>query len=85
MSGAGPRAPTKSEGSVPDVIRSHDYVLPSPAESAKAALARKEAAEVDQAAKARDLETALREAASLFKAEMAVKAAELDALHAELR
>ncbi len=55
------------------------------AETAYAALAGKEAAEARQAGKAKDLETALREASSLFKAEMAVKAAELDALHAELR
>lgn len=55
------------------------------AESVQAALAQKAAAEARQAGKARDFETALREASSLFKAEMAVKAAELQALHAELR
>ena len=55
-----------------------------PAESAHAALARKEAAEAKQAGKARELEAVLREASSLFKAELAVKAAELDSLHAQL-
>lgn len=55
------------------------------AEAAHAAVAGKEAAEARQAAKAKELETALREASSLFKTEMAVKAAELDALYAELR
>ena len=34
--------------------------------------------------RARELETALQEASALFKAEMALKAAELDALHTEL-
>ena len=34
--------------------------------------------------RARELETALQEAAGLFKTEMALKAAELDALHTEL-
>lgn len=55
-----------------------------PAEAAHAALARKEAAEAKQAGKARELEAALWEASSLFKAEMAVKAAELDSLHTQL-
>ena len=54
------------------------------AESAQATLARTAAVEARQAGKAQELETALREASSLFKAEMAVKAAELHALHAEL-
>lgn len=42
------------------------------------------AAEAAAASQARELECALREAAALFKAELAVKAAEMDALHAEL-
>lgn len=41
-------------------------------------------AEAKQAERARDLEIALREAAAIFKAELAVKGAELDTLHAEL-
>ena len=53
-------------------------------ESAQVRLTRKAASEARQAGKAQELETALREASSLFKAEMAVKAAELHALHAEL-
>ena len=50
----------------------------------RAALEQKAAAEARQFGKAREFEVALREASSLFKAEMAVKAAELQALHAEL-
>lgn len=42
------------------------------------------AAEAAATAQAREVECALREAAALFKAELAVKAAEMDALHNEL-
>lgn len=51
---------------------------------AAAAVAAARAAEAAAAERARDLECALREAAAIFKAELAVKAAEMDALHAEL-
>ncbi|KAK9917746.1 hypothetical protein WJX75_007750 [Coccomyxa subellipsoidea] len=51
---------------------------------AAAAVAHARAAEAAHAARAGELECALREAAAMFKAELAVKAAEMDALHAEL-
>jgi hypothetical protein len=41
-------------------------------------------AEVKHAQRAKDLEIALREAAAIFKAELAVKGAELETLHSEL-
>ncbi|BDA48736.1 hypothetical protein COCOBI_12-4180 [Coccomyxa sp. Obi] len=51
---------------------------------AAAAVVEVRAAEAAATSQARELECALREAAAMFKAELAVKAAEMDALHAEL-
>ena len=51
---------------------------------AQAAVAEQGAERARHSGRARELETALQEASALFKAEMALKAAELDALHTEL-
>ncbi len=51
---------------------------------AATAVAQARRAEAAALARTGELECALREAAAMFKAELAVKAAEMDALHAEL-
>ena len=54
------------------------------AERARAALAEQGVQRARQSGRVRELEAALQEASALFKAEIALKAAELEALHAEL-
>ena len=56
----------------------------SHADRAQAALAEQSTERARHSGRAQELETALQEASALFKAEMALKAAELDALHTEL-